>query len=189
MRHYSECFPCIISCYLQCDSTGQAPSCIPISQMEKLWQSVTSLRFVVVQSLRRVWLSVTPWTVAHQAPLSMGSPGKNTGEGCHALLQGIFPTQGSNPGVLHWQVDSLPLSYQWSPPWGCTANNCRNLLTSVGPQPLFWVFWLRDGKWNWPHTDDAGDVPASLMLAALQFVSRSSDGSLCFCVDFTHSSV
>ena len=25
------------------------------------------------------------------------SPGKNTGEGCHALLQGIFPTQGSNP--------------------------------------------------------------------------------------------
>ena len=29
------------------------------------------------------------------------SPGKNTREGCHALLQGIFPTQGSNPGLLH----------------------------------------------------------------------------------------
>ena len=29
------------------------------------------------------------------------SPGKNTGVGCHALLQGIFPTQGSNPGLLH----------------------------------------------------------------------------------------
>ena len=28
--------------------------------------------------------------------------------GCHALLQGIFLTQGSNPGPLHWQVDSLP---------------------------------------------------------------------------------
>ena len=26
---------------------------------------------------------------------------KNTGVGCHALLQGIFPTQGSNPGFLH----------------------------------------------------------------------------------------
>ena len=26
------------------------------------------------------------------------SPGKNIGVGCHALLQGIFPTQGSNPG-------------------------------------------------------------------------------------------
>ena len=29
------------------------------------------------------------------------SPGKNTGVGCHFLLQGIFPTQESNPGLLH----------------------------------------------------------------------------------------
>ena len=29
------------------------------------------------------------------------SPDKNTGVGCHALLQGIFPTQGSNPCLLH----------------------------------------------------------------------------------------
>ena len=29
------------------------------------------------------------------------SPGKNTGKGNHSLLQGIFPTQGSNPGLLH----------------------------------------------------------------------------------------
>ena len=31
--------------------------------------------------------------------------------GCHSLLQGIFPTQGSNLCLLHWQVDSLPLSH------------------------------------------------------------------------------
>ena len=40
------------------------------------------------------------------------SPGKNTGVDCHALLQGIFPTQGLNPHLfrfLHWQADSLPL--------------------------------------------------------------------------------
>ena len=40
------------------------------------------------------------------------SPGKNTGVGCHALLQGIFPTQGLNPYLLclrHWQAGSLPL--------------------------------------------------------------------------------
>ena len=40
------------------------------------------------------------------------SPGKNTGVGCHALLQRIFPTQGSNPGILYllyWQSGSLPL--------------------------------------------------------------------------------
>ena len=35
-----------------------------------------------------------PWTVAHQAPL-WDFPGKNTGMGCHFLLQGIFLTQGS----------------------------------------------------------------------------------------------
>ena len=38
------------------------------------------------------------------------SPGKNTRGGCHALLQGIFPTQEWNPGLLHWQANSLPLS-------------------------------------------------------------------------------
>ena len=46
------------------------------------------------------------------------SPGKNTGVGCHALLQGIFLTQGSNLhllGLLHWQESSLLLSYQGSP--------------------------------------------------------------------------
>ena len=40
------------------------------------------------------------------------SPGENTGVGCQALLQGIFPTQGWNPSLLrflHWQVGSLPL--------------------------------------------------------------------------------
>ena len=39
------------------------------------------------------------------------SPGRNTGVGCHALLQGIFPTQGSNLGLPHWGV----LSHQGSP--------------------------------------------------------------------------
>ena len=56
----------------------------------------------------------TPQTVASQAPLSWDSPGKNTGVGCHFLLQGIFQTQGLNPGLLsllHWQMDSLPLSH------------------------------------------------------------------------------
>ena len=33
-------------------------------------------------------------------------PAKNIGVGCHFLLQGIFPDQGWNPGLLHWQADS-----------------------------------------------------------------------------------
>ena len=31
------------------------------------------------------------------------SPGKNAGVGCHVLLQGIFPTQGLNSGLLHYR--------------------------------------------------------------------------------------
>ena len=43
------------------------------------------------------------------------SPGKNTGVGCHVLLQGIFPTQGSNPGLLHHRLILYHLSRQGSP--------------------------------------------------------------------------
>ena len=62
--------------------------------------------------LSHVQLCVTPWPVAHQASLSMGFSTKNTGVGCRDLLQGIFPSQGSNPRLLHllnWRADSLPL--------------------------------------------------------------------------------
>ena len=44
-------------------------------------------------------LFLTLWTVAHLAP-PWNSPGKNTGVGCHALLQGIFPTRGLNKHLL-----------------------------------------------------------------------------------------
>ena len=47
-----------------------------------------------------VQLSVTPWTVAARLLCPWNSSGKNTGVGCHFLLQGIFPTQGSNMGLL-----------------------------------------------------------------------------------------
>ena len=46
------------------------------------------------------------------------SPGKNTGVGCHALLQGIFPTQGSNLcllRLLRWQAGSLSLALPGKP--------------------------------------------------------------------------
>ena len=50
--------------------------------------------------------------------LPWDSSGKSTGVGCHALLQGIFLTQGLNPGLLcllHWQASSLPLCHLGSP--------------------------------------------------------------------------
>ena len=72
---------------------------------------------------------LTPWTVARQTSLSMDSPEKNIGVGCHFLLQGVFSTQDSNLGLLH----------------------CRQI--------LYWWTMKRKGKWSlsvvsnslWPH--------------------------------------
>lgn len=44
-----------------------------------------------------------------------GYPGKNTGMGYNYILCVIFLTQGSNPGLLHWEADSLPLIHLESP--------------------------------------------------------------------------
>ena len=67
-----------------------------------------------------VCLCVTLWTVAYQAPLCpWDSPGKNTGVSCHALFQGIFPTQRLNAhllGLPHWQSSSLTTSATWEAP-------------------------------------------------------------------------
>ena len=71
--------------------------------------------FSGAQLLSHVRLFATPWTVAQQATLSMGFPRQEYSIGCHAFLQGIFLTQGSNPCLTHWQADSLPLSHQGMP--------------------------------------------------------------------------
>ena len=63
-----------------------------------------------VLTVASVWSD--PWRPARLL-CPWDSPGKNTGVGCHALLQGNFPTQELNPGLLgllHWQVGSLPLA-------------------------------------------------------------------------------
>ena len=51
----------------------------------------------------------------HQAPLSMNSPGKNTGVGSHSLFQWVFLTQGSNLGFLHCRQILYRLSHLGSP--------------------------------------------------------------------------
>ena len=103
----------------------------PISQ--GLWESMT----VTLQGPRLSYTKITcvyVHTCAHTPSGSVMSnslqphgllptrllllwsfPGKNTGVGCHFLLQVILPTQGSNPRPLHWQGDSLPLRHLGSP--------------------------------------------------------------------------
>ena len=61
-------------------------------------------------------------------------PRKNTGVGCHFLLQGTFPTQGSNPcllRLLHWQADSLPLNHLGIPRQHESNENQRKLFFCV----------------------------------------------------------
>ena len=60
------------------------------------------------QSFSHISLFVTPWTVAHQTPLSMEFSRQEYWSGLLFLLQGIFLTQGLNPrplNLLHWQKD------------------------------------------------------------------------------------
>ena len=64
---------------------------------------------VKVKVLRCVWLLLTPWT----SPWN--STGQNTGVGSLSFLQGIFPTQGSNPGLLHCRRVLYQLSHKGSP--------------------------------------------------------------------------
>ena len=63
------------------------------------------------------------------------SPGKNTRVGCHALLQGIFPTQGLNPGLPHWGWILYCLDHQGSPPPIHASVSVKNHITfDVNPQ-------------------------------------------------------
>ena len=53
--------------------------------LERTW-TLESVCMLCAPLLSCVQLFVTPWTIAHQAPLSAGFPNKNTGMGCHLLL-------------------------------------------------------------------------------------------------------
>ena len=72
--------------------------------MTRIYLSAVSSQLIVAESeklLSHIQLSVTPWTVAHRLLCPWDFPDKNTGAGCHSLLQGIFPTEGLNQGLLH----------------------------------------------------------------------------------------
>ena len=65
------------------------------------------MRACVLRHFRPARLLATPWTGAARLLCPRDSPGKKTGVGCHALLQGGFPTQGWNSRLLcllHWRV-------------------------------------------------------------------------------------
>ena len=70
------------------------------------------------------------------------SPGMNTGVGSHSLLQGIFPTEGSNPGLPHCGRILYFLSHQGSP-WQhtCTLYWCCIILGLLSYDILKHLTW------------------------------------------------
>ena len=78
---------------------------------------ITRSRYIVVLCLVAQSCLTLCSPVDCSPPGSSGhgdSPDKNTGVGCHALLQRIFPTQGLKPGLLHCRPILYHLSYQGS---------------------------------------------------------------------------
>ena len=78
------------------------------------------------------------------------SPDKNTGVGCHALLQWIFETQGSNPGLPHCRQILYCLSLQGKNP------------------PAMWATWVRSLGWEDPLEE--GMATHSSILARLPII-------------------
>ena len=123
---------------------------------------------VKVKSLSCVRLFATPWIVAHQAPLSMGFSRQEYWSGLPFPSPGDLPDPGMEPvsaaHLLHWQVDSLPLSQQGSPyihlqnP-GSDSCTREQLYTVLG-----WQDSLEEGMvtyssipaWRIPWTEDPG---------------------------------
>ena len=121
--------------------------------------------------LSRVWLFVTPWTIQ-----SMDSPGQNTGVGNLSLLQGIFPTQGSNPGLLHYRWILHQLSHQGSPrilewvayPFSSRSSQPRNRTGVSCIASGFFINWtMREAHEKWAKYVIAF-LPSSLLISWLQ---------------------
>ena len=85
---------------------------------------------------------VPQWTIGLRLLCPWDSSGKSTGVGCHALLQEIFPTKGSNPSLLHCRQILLLLNYR-----GSLIENYRMFLMTVIVINQGKVYFLNFKKW------------------------------------------
>ena len=102
------------------------------------------------KSLSCVWLFVTPWT------FPWNSPGQNTRVGSLSLLQGIFPTQESNPGLPHCRQILSQLSHKGSPriqewvayPLSSRSSQPRNWTGVSCIAGRFFTSWASSYQWS-----------------------------------------
>ena len=90
-------------------------------------RKINSMMCLCAQSLSHVQLFVTPMDSPPGSSVHGILQARILKWGCHFLLKGIFPTQGSNSHLLHWQVDSLPLNHQGSQSRWCRLSKQRSL--------------------------------------------------------------
>ena len=104
------------------------------------------------KSLSHVWLFVTPWTIQ-----SMEFSSQNTGVSSLSLLQGIFPTQGLNPGLPHYQQILYQLSHKGSPtilewvayPFSSQSSRLRNQTRVSYTTGRFFTNWAVKEAYLW----------------------------------------
>ena len=84
--------------------------CTPEEAHASFMVTQLSVTGICVHACSVVSDSVTLWTIATRLLCPWDSPGKNTGVGCHFLLQGIFPTQGSDPSLASSALAGASLS-------------------------------------------------------------------------------
>ena len=128
---------------------------------------------VHVQLLSHVQLFVTTWTLAHQAPLSMGFSRQEYWSGLPFPSPGDLPDPILNLNLLHWQVDSLSLSHPGKHPalllGGCNSKASAftmlmhiwnrssappcflprfQVFILIMPSPALWVFPVPGGSFS-----------------------------------------
>ena len=97
------------------DTTWVREKCIHEDRDFEL-HNETFIFMVYVCSIAQLCLTLlTPWIVSPRLLCPWDFPCKNTGVGCHLLLQGIIPTQESNPDLLHYRQILYYLSHKGSP--------------------------------------------------------------------------
>ena len=140
----------------------------------KAKEHIGSLIMCCARHFIRDRLFTTLWTIACQAPLSMGFSRQEYWLGCHFLTQGIFLTQGLNWHLLyhqHWSTDSLPLCHLESP-WMNHQFSSVQLLTHV---QLFVNPWIAALQASLSITISR----SSLKLMSIESVMPSSHLILC----------
>ena len=119
------------------------------------------------------WLE---WVKVTQSCLTLCSPwsslGHNTGVGSLSLLQGIFPTQGSNPGLLHCRWILYQLSHEGSPrivewvayPFSSRSSRSRNWTLVSRIAGRFFTNWAIRQAPYWPELSGKWDSPVDLLI-------------------------